>query len=71
MPDEPIYSSIRQVIGGLIGQHIVDITERERVEGDPEPESYVMLHFSSGTCLRFSTEDGFGVINSGGEVPRA
>ena len=72
MPEEPTYDNIRQLLGGLIGQRLVDITEREHAEIDPDPEGwYLVLHFESGTCLQFPVPDGFEVLNSGGEVPHA
>ncbi|MCI0725032.1 MAG: hypothetical protein L0338_39620 [Acidobacteria bacterium] len=54
MADEN-YVTIREVLGDLIGQKVIDITQHDEEDWDPEIGiGFVYLQFDSGDCLRFA-----------------
>lgn len=60
------YASIRDpaLLGLLIGQTVVDITQQDADEFRDTRESFVFLHFGNGMALRFPIGDaGFDVLN--------
>ena len=62
--DEIQYSNIREFLGYLVGQRVVDVTQHEQAEWDETHKSYVMLMFESGDWLKvFVNEDGLTYFN--------
>lgn len=56
----PEYSTIRQIIGTLIGHKLVDITQHDEQEWMETGVAYVMLMFDDGRTLKFYIdEEGF------------
>ncbi len=57
---EPDYINIRQILGHLVGQRIVDVTQHDESEFTEDGKSYVMFMFDSGDTVKFFVgEDGF------------
>lgn len=53
------YSTIRSIVGYLIGKTVVDITQHDEDEYDSESEvgSYVQIMFSDGSWIKFPTAE--------------
>lgn len=51
------FSNIREILGHLIGQELVDITQHDQEEWEKERVSYVELLFARGDNLRFYVLD--------------
>ena len=58
-PDDEgdIYANIRQILGGLIGEHVVDITQHDETEWKETGAFYLCLHFSNGATLTLPVDD--------------
>ncbi len=52
MDNEP-YSTIREILGPLIGLKLVDITQHDAEEYAETKRSYVMLMFEDGSYVKF------------------
>ena len=61
MSDAP-YANIRILLGTLIGQKLIDITQHDREEWEEDQESYVHLMFEDGSSVKFFTPQGFVVF---------
>lgn len=59
--DKEIYANIRDILGPLIGQRLVDITQHDRDEYDANGLGFVQLLFDDGSHIKFyvSTDIGF------------
>ena len=59
MASDPQYATIREILGNTIGQRLVDITQHDEEDFDPETGdgTFVMLMFENGDTLRFSIAD--------------
>lgn len=59
MPDAERYSTIRDpdLLGPLVGQRVVDITQHDADEFEEEGRSYVAFHFENGMTVTFPIED--------------
>jgi hypothetical protein len=57
------YQNIRNVLGDLIGQRVVDITQQDDEEYWETKRLYVELHFENGRSVKFwmDPEVGFSV----------
>ncbi len=55
--DEEVYSNIRQILGHIIGQTVVDITQHDKDEFEENGRAYVMLMFDKGDYIRFYIGD--------------
>ena len=55
MDDHP-YATIRDHIGYLVGKRLVDITQHDAEDFDPDDGSgcFVCLHFEDGSWLKFN-----------------
>lgn len=54
------YANIREMLGELIGQRVVDITQHDEEDWRARGESFVCLHFEGGGTLTFPIgADGF------------
>ena len=55
-PDEQPYATIRDHIGYLIGKTLVEITQHDREDFDPEDGSgcFVCFHFNDGSWIKFN-----------------
>ncbi len=63
-PEDGAYSNIREILGCLLNQPVVDITQHDPEEWAEERRAYVCLHFANGVTLRFwVTDDGFDLEN--------
>jgi hypothetical protein len=61
--DEERVANIREIVGHLIGERVVDITQHDRDEHAEEGACYVALHFEGGTTIKFNVgADGFQVV---------
>lgn len=58
MADEPDYSTIRKLVGHIIGQTVVDITQHDEEEFKADGKSYIMLMFSGGDYLKVYVGEG-------------
>lgn len=59
MADEESYESVRnpEVLGGIIGATVVDVTQHDADEFKETGASYVALHFSNGITVTFPVGD--------------
>jgi hypothetical protein len=55
--NEEVYANIRQILGHLVGQRVVDVTQHDRDEWDETGQSYVMIQFASGSWVKFYVGD--------------
>jgi hypothetical protein len=53
MDDEENYSTIRQFLGDIIGQRVVDVTQHDIQDWEETGSGVVYLHFENGMTLRF------------------
>jgi len=54
------YSNIRDILGDLVGQRLVEVTQHDMDEWQETGEAYIMLMFENGASLQvFIGEDGF------------
>lgn len=51
------YSNIRAIIGYLIGQRVVDITQHDAEEYLETKQSYIQILFEDGNYLKFFVGD--------------
>lgn len=51
------YSTIRDVIGEIVGQSVVDVTQHDKEHWDQTGESFVEFLFANGATLRFVIAD--------------
>lgn len=56
MPDET-YANIRQILGHLIGQRVVDITQHDPEDFVEGEGSFVMFLFENGDYAKFPVGD--------------
>lgn len=57
---EEAYSSIRDILGYLIGRKLVEITQHDEDEFNEDGRSYVQLMFDDGNYVKFFVgDDGF------------
>lgn len=61
------YSNIRDILSGVIGRTVVDITQHDEDEYLETQEAYVMLMFDDGSFLKFPIGDEGFHHNTGGE----
>ena len=60
------YATVREFMGGCIGQRVVDITQHDEDEFREEGLSFVSLHFEDGTTVTFNVgDDGTIVVDAG------
>jgi hypothetical protein len=57
--DGDIYSNVRDpgMLGPLVGQRVIEITQHDREEFDENGESRIYLHFENGWTLSFPIGD--------------
>lgn len=61
-------SNIRDVIGYLVGQRIIEITQQDDDEFVPGGPSQVLFHMEDGTTVRFWIDDaGFDILDAEGD----
>lgn len=66
MPDDEAYSTIRDVLGWIVGQKVVDVTQHDAEEFQESGQSHVMLMFENGRTLKFFVgDDGFAYDEDG------
>jgi hypothetical protein len=53
----PEYSTVRDFLGQLIGQRLIEITQHDEEEFVEEGASYIALHFEDGTTVTFDIGD--------------
>lgn len=54
------YANIREILGGLIGRRVVDITQHDLEDWKENQDCFVMLHFDDGYYVKFHVgEAGF------------
>ena len=59
-PSEETFANIRDFLGFLLGQQLVDITQHDREEWVESREAYVCLHFANGGTITIPiTKEGF------------
>jgi len=57
---EDVYSNIRDILPGVIGKRIIDITQHDQEEFATDGLCYVMLMLDDGSYLKFFIgDDGF------------
>jgi hypothetical protein len=49
------YSTIRDLLGSLIGKTLVDVSQHDQEDWELEGESFVVLMFSDGSSVKFYT----------------
>ncbi len=54
-PEE--YSNVREILGPFIGKTIAEVTQHDEEEFEEDQLSYVQLHFSDGSWLKFYIMD--------------
>lgn len=52
------YANIREIIGELIGQRVVDITQHDQEDWREDGASFVCFHFEGGGTVTFPITDG-------------
>ncbi len=61
------YSTIREMLGELIGHTVVDITQHDQDEWERDGASYFMLMFEDGQTLKIFQSDSPAFILNDGE----
>lgn len=51
------YSNIRDIIGGIIGKRVLDVTQHDKEEFESGTESYVQIMFEDGQWVKFPVGD--------------
>lgn len=51
------YVNIREYLGGLIGQRLVDISQHDEEEWERDKTSYICLIFEDGSSVKFHVEE--------------
>ncbi len=51
------YANIREMLGGMIGRKVIDITQHDEDEWKAGSEAYVMVMFDDGSWLKFPVTD--------------
>lgn len=51
------YSNIREILGPVIGQRLIDITQHDEDEYQETRQAFIMLHFEDGSYLKFPVEE--------------
>jgi hypothetical protein len=57
MEDTDTYANIREILGFLIGQKVVDITQEDKEDREAGRDSFVELLFENGATLKFFVLD--------------
>jgi hypothetical protein len=55
--DEGVYSNIREILGGLVGARIIDISQHDQEHFEETGESFVEFLFDNGHTLRVTLTD--------------
>lgn len=57
--DDETYANIRDddLLGPLVGQRVIEITQHDQEEFEEDHVSYIALHFENGYTLTFQIND--------------
>lgn len=69
MADDAEYSNIRNedLLGPIIGQRVLEVTQHDKSEFEENGESRIYLHFENGYTVSFPIEDAGFVISPPGD----
>lgn len=60
MADDDPYVTVRELLGKLMGQRVIEITQHDEEEFITEQACYISLHFENGLTVTFHIgESGF------------
>lgn len=63
------YANIRELLGGLVGARVADVTQHDKEDWDRDRSSFVQFTFDDGRWIRFPVSDaGFHTGDCDGEI---